>query len=112
MLVKLGKYIKRMYNKPMWDDYLKFVRGLPCAICHDDTGSDPHHEMGNKRRGIAFKSHNIRAFPLCRQHHTELHNMGHSEFELRYGATQASMIVDAVEQAVYQGVITVNPEMV
>jgi hypothetical protein len=96
----------------IWDDYLKFVRGLPCAICADDSGSDPHHEVGNKMRGIAFKSHNIRAFPLCRKHHSELHNYGHSGFEEKYGVTQASMIVDVVEQAVYQGVLTIDREMV
>jgi len=99
-----------MYNTPMWDDYLQFVRRLPCAICHDDTGCNPHHEVGNKRRGVAFKSHNIRTLPLCPRCHTELHNSGHETFALRYGVTQAEMIVDAVEQAVYQGVLTVNRE--
>ena len=96
----------------MWDSYLDFVRQLPCAICHDDTTTHPHHEMGNKQRGVAFKSHNIRAFPLCRKHHTELHNMGHQSFEKQHGVTQASMIVDTIEKAIYQGVIELNKENV
>jgi hypothetical protein len=96
----------------MWSAYIKFVRSLPCAICQDDTRTDPHHEVGNGKRGIAFKSHHIRALPLCRTHHSELHDHGYETFELKYGVTQAEMIVDTVEQAIYQGVITLNKELI
>ena len=96
----------------MWDDYLIFVRSLPCAICQDDTGSDPHHQRGSKTGGASFKCHNIRTLPLCRKHHTELHSIGHESFGLRYGVTQAEIIVDTVEQAIYQGVVTLDRERV
>ena len=96
----------------MWEPYLKFVRQLPCAICQDDTGSDPHHQRGSKTGGASFKCHDIRTAPLCRTHHSELHNHGHETFELKYGVTQAELIVDTIEQAIYQGVITLNKELI
>jgi hypothetical protein len=96
----------------MWDSYLNFIRKLPCAICQDDTRTDPHHQRGSKTGGTSFKCHSIRALPLCRKHHSEVHDHGHETFELKYGVTQAEMIVDAVELAIYQGVITLNKELV
>jgi len=96
----------------MWDIYLKFIRQQPCAICSDDTGSDPHHEVGNKRRGVGFKSHDIRAIPLCRTHHSELHSGGHATFEMKYGVSQCEIIVDTIERAIYQGVIQIAKEKI
>jgi hypothetical protein len=91
----------------MWEKYLNYVRSLPCAICADDTGANAHHEVGNKRGGIAFRSHHLRTMPLCPACHRELHR-DPEEFEMRYGVTQAELIVDTLERAVYAGIIVLD----
>ena len=96
----------------MWEAYKKFIRQLPCAICADDTGCDPHHDIGNKGPNCGIKSHDIRTMPLCRVHHSELHDIGPEAFELRYGIRQTACILDCIEKAVYQGVISLNKEMI
>ena len=65
-------------------DYLRYIRSMGCAICRRDA--EPHHleaiGMGRDRKKD-LKEH-YSAVPLCREHHTEFHQTGHSKFQKRY----------------------------
>ena len=50
--------------------YLKFIRTLPCTICGTTLEVDGHH---TDTGGIALVGSDYSALPLCRVHHSELH---------------------------------------
>jgi hypothetical protein len=63
------------------EDYLDYVRSLPCRIC-DDNPVDPHHtETG----GVGMKGSDFTAIPLCRKHHDEYHSVGKKSFGELHG---------------------------
>jgi len=63
------------------DDYLDYIRSLPCRIC-DTNPVDPHHtETG----GVGMKGSDFTAIPLCRTHHDELHSGGVKTFQQLHG---------------------------
>ncbi|GAH10031.1 unnamed protein product, partial [marine sediment metagenome] len=51
-------------------EYLKWIREQGCAIC--GAPSEPHHMWHS---GGALCNDNL-AVPLCREHHTDYHQMG------------------------------------
>ena len=55
-----------------------------CAVC--GRNADLHHVdavgMGRNRKEICHIG--MRALPLCREHHTEIHNVGQEDFLRRY----------------------------
>lgn len=73
------------------EDYLQFVRSLPCCICNDNTSCEAHHirlgSIENAKRyvGLAEKSSDKWALPLCSHHHHEIHTMSEREFWASYG---------------------------
>ena len=59
------------------DDYLDFIRRNPCIIC--GRKSEPHHLETKGAGGSDFL-----AVPLCREHHTEIGNIGTMTFIQRH----------------------------
>ena len=68
--------------KPVRDPaFLAFVRSLPCSICYRTRGVEAAH-IG--RRGMAQKSSDREAIPLCSLHHREQHRIGLRQFSTSY----------------------------
>jgi hypothetical protein len=71
------------------DGHLKFIRGLPCLICGDNTSTEAAHvrmpdpSVAKPLTGIAIKPDDKYTVPLCGRHHAAQHGM--SEREWWYG---------------------------
>lgn len=83
-------------------EYLGWVKTQPCECCHQPS-DDPHHLIGWGQGGMGTKAHDIFAIPLCRKHHTELHN-DRLAFERKYGS-QLEMIIKVLDRAYALGVL-------
>lgn len=83
-------------------DYLDWIKTQPCECCQQPS-DDPHHLIGWGQGGMATKAHDIFAIPLCRKHHTELHN-DRLTFERKYGS-QPEMIIKVLDRAYALGVL-------
>ena len=88
----------------LWESpaYLKWVKAQPCQCC-GMPADDPHHLIGHGQGGMGTKAHDIFAIPLCRKHHTELHN-DRLAFERKYGS-QLEMIIALLDRAFALGVL-------
>src|ERR1700757_4147351 len=70
--------------------HLDFIRSLPCCICKDDTTTEAAHirtaslEHGKDHTGMAEKSSDKWAVPLCGKHHREQHSMNEMAFWEKY----------------------------
>lgn len=51
-------------------DYTNWLRQQPCNQCGSQRGCDPHHRTG---AGMAMRSHDHKAMPMCRGCHTQFH---------------------------------------
>jgi hypothetical protein len=64
------------------EEYLNFIRSQPCCLCGDDTTVQAAHlrvgsiNDGKPYTGMAEKSSDIWALPLCSEHHHEQHAAG------------------------------------
>ena len=71
--------------------YLRYIRRQPCCICGDDTTVEAAHLRvgsigdGKASTGMAEKSSDKWALPLCGRHHKEQHRMNELEFWASYG---------------------------
>lgn len=83
-------------------DYLNWVKTQPCECCQQQS-DDPHHLIGWGQGGMATKAHDIFSIPLCRKHHTEVHN-DRLAFERKYGS-QLEMIIRVLDRAYALGVL-------
>lgn len=83
-------------------EYLDWVKTQSCECCHQPS-DDPHHLIGWGQGGMGTKAHDIFAIPLCRKHHTELHN-DRLAFERKYGS-QLEMIIKVLDRAYALGVL-------
>lgn len=83
-------------------DYLSWVKSQPCSCC-GASADDPHHLIGHGQGGMGTKAHDSFTIPLCRAHHTELHNdpVG---FERKYGS-QLEMLKNVLDRAFALGVL-------
>lgn len=52
--------------------YLAWVKSLHC-ICCGQPADDAHHVVGLGMSGMGMKAPDYATFPLCRGHHSELH---------------------------------------
>ncbi|MBL5898070.1 DUF968 domain-containing protein [Lelliottia amnigena] len=87
-----------------WED-LKFIRWVkvqPCACCGQPS-DDAHHLIGWGQGGMGTKAHDSLVIPLCRKHHTELHN-DPVKFERKYGS-QPALIIKLLDRAFALGVL-------
>lgn len=68
------------------DGHLRFIRGLPCAICGDNTSVEAAHvrmkdpSIGKPMTGIGTKPHDKFTVPLCGQHHREQHDTSEQDW--------------------------------
>ncbi len=59
--------------------YLEYIRGLPCAICGDNTSTEAAHLRmpsmlaGKRETGKGEKPDDRWALPLCSKHHRKQH---------------------------------------
>jgi len=72
------------------ENYLAWLRTLPCCICQDNTSTEAAHlrlgQVNVKREaGMGEKPSDRWALPLCHRHHVEQHAMNESAFWLSYG---------------------------
>jgi hypothetical protein len=56
-------------------EHLRYVASQPCLLC-SATPSDAHHLRFTQPRAMARKVGDEFTVPLCRAHHSELHNSG------------------------------------
>jgi hypothetical protein len=55
------------------DKYLRWVKHQPCIICGCPS-DDAHHITGTGNlSGMGMKAPDIYTMPVCRPHHTEIH---------------------------------------
>jgi len=84
--------------------YLAYVRAHPCVICGIDECVDAHHARST---GLSFgmKPPDFLAFPLCRLHHGELHDIGHKTWAKRYGQPESWYVNRMLMKAIADGVL-------
>lgn len=71
-----------MIRKPRQKDnnHLNFIRGLPCAVCLDNTSTEAAHirfaepKLGKRATGMGEKPDDAFAVPLCGRDHREQHS--------------------------------------
>jgi hypothetical protein len=74
--------MKRQKN----DRHLDFIRGLPCAVCLDDTATEAAHlrytepKVGRINPGMQQKPHDWFVVPLCGDCHREQHGGSEKAF--------------------------------
>ncbi len=61
------------------DRLREWIRQQPCLICQK-APSDPHHVKSRGSGGIDKGN----LIPLCREHHSKIHNVGRLSFENIY----------------------------
>lgn len=83
-------------------EYLRWVKTQPCECCGMPS-DDPHHLIGHGQGGMGTKAHDSFTLPLCRKHHTELHN-DPIKFECKYGS-QLEMLKNVLDRAFALGVL-------
>lgn len=85
------------------DGHLRYIRGLPCLLCNDNTSTECAHiryadpRVAKPISGMGNKSDDIYTVPLCGQHHRDQTNYGNER------AWWAKRGVDpiAIAQALY-----------
>jgi len=85
---------------PRSDDYLMFVRGLPCYICNTDPPSDPHHVEQGTTKGSDGS-----CIPLCRECHRFLEDNGHAKAEKELHFSVAAAIATTLHEYLFGCVV-------
>lgn len=90
---------KPIRNKP----YLNYIASLPCVVCGCEPAGEAHHIIDVGYGGMGTKASDLWVFPLCRIHHTWLHD-DVKKFEERWG-TQWEYVALAIHQAITDKVL-------
>lgn len=83
-------------------EYLNFVRSHTCVVC-GARGVDAHHLIGHGQHGMNSKASDFLAIPMCRNHHSELHNQGWRNWEDLYGSQWryvAAMLLSYIDEKI------------
>ena len=83
--------------------YLDWVKTLPSVISQRPA-DDPHHIIGHGEGGMGRTAPDCFAFPLTRDEHTELHNIGWKAWEEIHG-DQWEFVAHTLHQAIIEGVL-------
>lgn len=83
--------------------YLDWVTTLDCCIC-GAPADDAHHIISAGQGGMGTKADDLYTLPLCRGHHTEIHN-NPSLWE-----SQWYWVAQTLREAVKQGVLVFDNE--
>jgi hypothetical protein len=62
-----------------------WVRGHACCACGSQTAIEAAHVRVGTDGGIGMKPSDRWVISLCKEHHTEQHQIGEPAFERRYG---------------------------
>lgn len=60
--------------------YLAYIQTLDCIVCKRKR-VDAHHVYTG---GVGLKCSDYLTIPLCREHHSEIHNTGKKMFQVKY----------------------------
>lgn len=71
--------------------HLKRVCEMRCYVC-PVSPCDAHHLMRAESRGMGYKTGDDCVIPICRNHHSQLHNIGEDEFFALYGKDYDSVV--------------------
>ncbi len=86
--------------------YLKFVRGLPCAVSGRSYGVESAH---TGPRGLKQKADDLQAIPLAREFHTDgkysYHVLGRVRFEEYHGVNVERIIRETQLRAEACGIL-------
>jgi Protein of unknown function (DUF968) len=86
--------------------YLKFVRGLPCAVSGRTYGVESAHTGSH---GLSQKASDLDAIPLHREFHTRgkysYHVLGRVRFEQHHGVSVAAIIAETQLRAEACGIL-------
>jgi len=63
--------------------YIEYIRAEPCVIPGCPEKSDAHHLLSRKSQGNTERNDYF-AIPICRIHHTVLHQYGIAKFEEKH----------------------------
>ncbi len=96
--------LMRKPKRLLWinDKYTRWVKAQRCECCGQQA-DDPHHVIGYGLGGMGTKVHDLFVFPLCRQHHNEIH-ADLAKFERKYGH-QLVLLFRFLDHAIAVGVI-------
>lgn len=81
--------IKRVRNVA----YLKFIRTLPCSICHAPPPSQSHHTAGG---GCALVGDDTSAVPICLNCHRDIHQ--HCSKRGRWSAVELAGLLEKYQE--------------
>ena len=95
------------FKQPRWEnkDYTDWVKSLP-SVVSQFPADDPHHVKGHGLGGTTRPS-DIYTFPLTREEHTHLHNIGWQSWEEVHGS-QLLYALRTVEKALVEGVLKIG----
>lgn len=86
--------------------YLRFVRGLPCAVSGRNWGIEASHVGGH---GVGQKASDIDAIPLAREFHRtgphSYHTLGRVRFERYHGVSVERIIAETQLRAEACGIL-------
>ena len=68
-------------------DYVKHIRSQPCLVC-GKTPCDGHHTKTKATFGNDYER-----VPLCREHHSESHQIGQATFQKKYNISFDKAII-------------------
>lgn len=85
------------------EKYLAWVRTLPSVIS-ERPADDAHHLIGHGQGGMGTTVTDIWTFPLTRDEHGELHNIGWVVWEDKYG-DQWQFVGKILHKAIIEGII-------
>jgi hypothetical protein len=83
--------------------YLRFVRSQPCVVTGTTEAVEAHHVIGHGHSGMAMKTHDLLAFPLCHAAHMKLHDNGWQQWEREHGS-QLEHVIATLNKAAGLGV--------
>lgn len=67
--------------------HLAWIRTLPCAVRSCPNPSIAAHVRENTGGGMGMKPADEFCVPLCNEHHTQQHSVGHRAFDEKYGVS-------------------------
>jgi hypothetical protein len=79
--------------------HLDYIRSLPCCVCGDNTSTEAAHirvaslEHGKNHTGMAEKSSDKWALPLCGECHREQHSMNELKFWASYNINPFTLAI-------------------
>lgn len=86
--------------------YSAWVKAQACAACTSRPAGDQHHIIGVGEGIMGGKASDLESFPLCRQHHDELHH-DVARWEMIHGG-QERHVRQTIRRAFLDGVLVVN----